>query len=352
MAEVSDVDSELASLDDATLLARASSEEDDELYWQLVRELHSRGTREICVGAIALCRGGPDDRTTGADVLGQLGFRQEYPFTEESLPILISLVDDSDDSVIDSAIAALGHLGDERGIDSVLGAAGHVAAEVRFSVASALPSLLGAGPFLPDDPAVAALIKLTTDPDSDVRDWATFGLGTQTNTDGEQVRAALLDRLSDSDVNTREEAMVGLAKRRDGRVLPYVLRALEDGEHTGLVLESASFLSAADLLPALRKIDSSDCAHSERLAMAIRRCDPTQQAAEVRAIKDLLASAAAVLPGVEVTLSCDLFGDGDVAVNVGSGSRVATYDFDRLLERAGGSVAEAVERIAEDNGTK
>ena len=49
----------------------------------------------------------------------------------------------------------------------------------------------------------------------DLRDWATFGLGVQGSSDSFAIRDALLERLSDADQDVREEAMVGLGKRKN-----------------------------------------------------------------------------------------------------------------------------------------
>ena len=140
--------------------------------------------------------GDPVGRAVAADVLGQLGFEEGYPYRDRSVPILVERVLDDEVSVIGCAIAALGHLGDAMGLPAVVGAASHAEGVVRFEVAVALPSLLGVGPVDPSTPGVAALISLMCDDDPDVRDWATFGLGTQVATDSAEVRDALADRLA------------------------------------------------------------------------------------------------------------------------------------------------------------
>ena len=79
---------------------------------------------------------------------------------------------------------------------------------VRLGVASSMPSLTGDEP---DEPGIAVLIALSRDSDADVRDWATFGLGTQTNAHSPAIRAALWTSSHDAHRETRQEGAVGLA---------------------------------------------------------------------------------------------------------------------------------------------
>ena len=79
-----------------------------------VRVLHSRSDRAVFEQAASLCFGRePLARALGADVLAQLGTHagiQEYPFANESSPVLVSLLRDNDNRIIASALYALGHL--------------------------------------------------------------------------------------------------------------------------------------------------------------------------------------------------------------------------------------------------
>jgi HEAT repeat protein len=131
----------------------------------------------------------------------------------------------------------------------------HLDQDVRLSVATGL-----GGHDAPE--AIGALIELTRDSDDEVRDWATFSLGTQCDADGENIRTALLDRVSDSFLDVREEAIAGLCKRKDPRGASAILKFLEAEPLTELVAE------AADQLLGLGK-DAPDW-DSEQYAAAIR----------------------------------------------------------------------------------
>src|SRR5687768_18575105 len=90
-----------------------------------------------------------------------------------------------------------------------------------------------------------------SDADEDVRNWATFGLGSMIDDDSPQIREALLARISDAHDETRGEALVGLALRQDPRVLEPLLRALRADTVGSLAVEATRDLGAAELLTAL-----------------------------------------------------------------------------------------------------
>ena len=142
-------------------------------------------------------------RALGADLLGQ-ATTVEVNLGERAGQIFLPQLEvERDPEVIGSIITALGHLGDKEAIGAVSAHANDADEDVRFSVAYTLP-ILG----LTDD-SLATLRELSRDPDSDVRDWATFGLA-QSDTDDADTREALFARIDDSDADTRAEAMYGL----------------------------------------------------------------------------------------------------------------------------------------------
>jgi HEAT repeat protein len=77
-----------------------------------------------------------------------------------------------------------------------------------------------------DPGAVAALMELTADEEPEVRDWATFALGTLVAQDTPELRDALAGRLADEDADTRVEAVHGLAMRGDLRAAEPALELL------------------------------------------------------------------------------------------------------------------------------
>jgi HEAT repeat protein len=234
------------------LLARAAAMDCEAAErWDIVAGVHRRTDRPAFEAARALaCSADRAERVLGLDILGQIGYPQNRPWAAETLPVLIAACDDRRPDVLDSAITALGHLADPRGLAAVLHHAAHPDDEVRFAVAAALPALAGDPPA---DAAVAALIQLSADPDPEIRDWATFGLGSQLEADSPPLRQALAARLDDPDGDTAGEALLGLAQRRDPLALPILLSRLEDSPGN-LIVEAAAALGSPAALPALHRL--------------------------------------------------------------------------------------------------
>lgn len=330
-------------IDDSSLFALALCEDDEERYWLLVVELHRRGSAVIFeLASTALNSADPMERATGAHILGQLGFDTGHPYRERSVPKLVERVlNDDESSVVESAITALGHLGDPRGLSAVVGAANHPTDTIRLSVAMALPKMLGEDSVKPDAPGVAALISLMRDEDFVVRDWATFGLGTQTAADSPEVRAGLADRLADADEVVRREALLGLARRRDDRAVSAALLVLRDEnadvDSVAGAIGAAAYVHSARLLPGLRGRVGPSLVDSSALARALRHCDPEERAAEIAVLAELMSEIEEVAPWAHLEISSSILqrDDGGVQIGYQSGSQAMNYDLEALWERAG-----------------
>jgi len=254
------------------LLHTALTQEDEELVWDAIGVLHLRGSPDTLEAARQLCASqDANDRRVGADILGQLG-KEENKFHEESVTILLDLLErEQDPDVLNSAAVALGHRKDPRAIEPLIRLKNHPHEDVRFGV------VLG---FLTqeDERAINTLIELSTNSDSDVRDWATFGIGSMIETDTPAIRAALMARITDEDGDTRGEAIVGLARRHDERVVEPLLAELEAGWDGRLLLEAATEIADPRLYPVLARLqeewdDDKDWPYSA-LKEAIAACRP------------------------------------------------------------------------------
>ncbi|HYI01789.1 HEAT repeat domain-containing protein [Hyalangium sp.] len=221
---------------------------EDEPAWEAVRALQGRPTLEVLDAARRLCLSSePRERSRGADILAQLGAAQHL-FVEERLTSLLELLaTEQVPSVLHSATVALGHVGDVRAVPALVRHKAHSDAGVRYGVAFGLLGLKH-----PD--ALSALIELSADEDEEVRDWAAFGLGSQTDTDTPELREALFRRTEDPHDDTRGEAILGLALRHDPRAVELVARELLRGYAGPLYLEAAAELADPSLVPMLRAL--------------------------------------------------------------------------------------------------
>ncbi len=223
------------------------SQRNDDATNSLATVHYRGGPEEFAAGLELLNSTDPHERSAGADVLAQLGW-QDQTFLEESIDALLVALRDPDDSVVQSVIYSLGHRASPRAIEPVLAFVEHPSAEFRYAAVHGL---------MPHDTPVVveALAKLSRDPDRGVRDWATFTLGSQFESDSEALRAALRDRLNDPDPEIRGEAVLGLARRRDARISVAIQRELEGEFHGDWAAEAAGLLGDPRFLPALRALE-------------------------------------------------------------------------------------------------
>jgi HEAT repeat protein len=235
--------------------------------------LHFRGGQtEFEIGKRLAGSGNPEDRSIGADILGQLGW-SDRTFLDEIVNILIQLLYDPDPYVIYCAAFGLGHRGDSRAIPHLIKLTGHEDPFVRYGVAF---GLIGHD----DERAISSLIQLSRDSDHDTRNWAMFGLGSQTEMDSPAIREALIDGLADPDPEIRGEALVGLARRKDPMCLDALLKEWELDTISILSLEAAEHLAEPKLVPYLKKFQltlnlAEDKSFENQLGRAMSACQPS-----------------------------------------------------------------------------
>jgi HEAT repeat protein len=134
--------------------------------------------------------------------------------------LLLVVVGEDSAKVLGSIGFACGHLHEPGCIEALLHLKQHRDADVRYAIVHALSGH-------EDGRAIQALIELSSDDDKDIRNWATFGIGSQIETDTAEIKNALFSRLQEEDAEIRGEALVGLARRQDERVVAPLLKELE-----------------------------------------------------------------------------------------------------------------------------
>jgi HEAT repeats len=234
-------------------------------YWTHVRALRFRSGKEVFEEAVGLCSHSDAlSRAAGADILAQLGVRDGvFPFADESEGPLVGLLEDTKPRVIASALYALGHLG--RGEPAQLAPfSKHASEDVRHALAFAMGGRT-------DTISTATLIALSTDVDSDTRDWATFALGALTEEDSPTIRDALAARLANQDDDVRAEAIAGLAQRRDERAVQPLIHELSHPDVGAILIEAAGAMPRPDFIPYL---DALHTAHpgDQAIDEALKRC--------------------------------------------------------------------------------
>jgi len=233
--------------DTSELVRVALTADDEQTSWDAVMILHYRGSAtELAVAQDLAKAPDPKRRELAADILGQLGW-DERTFLSESVDTLILLLGDSTPSVAAHAATALGHRRDPRAIPHLLKQITNAAAEIRLGVVHGLSCH-------DDVEAVQALMILSSDGDRDVRNWATFGLGSLTGLDTPGLRDTLIARTSDDDAEIRGEALLGLARRHDLRALDLLRAELQRPFEGDWSLEAAELFAEPSLYPLLKEI--------------------------------------------------------------------------------------------------
>jgi len=215
---------------------------DDDLPWKAVHKLRSIGTNEVFDRAAEWCGSANNlQRARGADILAQIGWNAAPAiakfYRDRAFGIIVRLLEGENEiQPMTSALYALGHIRHPDAMPAIVGFAPHPDCNVRYAVACALGSYA-------DDPiAIKALIVLMKDDDNETRDWATFGLGAQGDADNDQIREALAERLIDEDPDVHFEAVIGLGRRRDRRVVGHLKSILHDDPENSAGLEAAAML--------------------------------------------------------------------------------------------------------------
>jgi HEAT repeat protein len=239
--------------------AVVDGEDDDQwaAYDATRRALHQRPSRETWELVAGLAESGDAiERAVVPDVLRYLG-GDEHPFIEDSLSLFRRMLKVETDILVihDVGVAFVDLHRPDAARELMAPFATHASASVRIAVVHALE-------FTTHADGIRTLIALSADDDGNVRNWATFFLGTREPDDpvfaDPKVIEALHARIDDPHEETRAEAIVGLARRRDKRALPPLLRALSTDPAFDHYFEAAHLLASPALLPALEALQNND----------------------------------------------------------------------------------------------
>jgi HEAT repeat protein len=224
--------------------------------WHFVYLLQCRGEREVLDQSLILIQNSnPEEKQLGIHILGQLGIPNRA-FPDECLTNLVGLLENEfDPQILRDICIALGHLNDPQSIEPQLKFCLHPNWEVRYGVVHGLSGH-------DDERAISALISLSSDVNPQIRNWATFGLGSLIDIDTPEIRSVLYQRFITENVENDEtaeiygEALVGLANRQDERILPQLIEELMSELVSRLAIEAAEAFADERLYPALLKLEA------------------------------------------------------------------------------------------------
>lgn len=257
------------------------AERDDDAYWYPMAALQHR-LPKIWDKVVNLINS-PDvkSRDTAATILGQGWVGKKFA-SERCVELLLQmLAQERSTPILAAVIFALGQLSDPRAVQPLVQLHSHADAHIRYSVVCSLCGFEASE-------AVAALIERSSDEDREVRNWATFGLGSMIDTDTLAIRKALSARLQEADDEIRGEALVGLARRGDIRSASALLNELNAGdvemlkhwilidEAAEAVVEHALISGTMEWLPVLAKLHALDIGEQDQVQRAIQQCSPQQ----------------------------------------------------------------------------
>jgi HEAT repeat protein len=261
------------------LITEALSAKDDDAAWEPAGAFWYRPASQVMKAAKQLFRSDdPKRRQLAARILAQGIFIPDRVAPDQSLKLLLpQLAREQDPEVLSDIGHALGEIADPRAVAPLVKLKNHPDARVRYGV------VLGLGGHEAAQ-AITALIELTRDKDTKVRDWATFELGQMIDTDTPEIRASLWARVTDEDDETRGEALIGLAQRGDPRIVEPILQELARSEEEEVVGQLAFDAAVAAgeqlgdprLYPALLRLLNFAGSEDEReeVEQALGKCAP------------------------------------------------------------------------------
>lgn len=235
---------------DDKLLSRLINNKTDKSRWDNISALRKRPSQELFAKCVELTKSNnPKIRIIGIDILAQLGLPPR-PFLKKSLKIYFDLFEvETDPDVLMSLLYAIGHNNDKLDEEQIEKICSFINKENSLVKEGLVSSLLG----IDNLTAIETIIKLSSDKLNHVRNWATFGLGTQIERNNKTIRAALWERVNDKHQETKLEAIVGLAKRKDKRVNDIIRREIISGEYGTLLFEAIIEIQDKEFLALLKQ---------------------------------------------------------------------------------------------------
>ena len=218
-------------------------------FWDNIHELRRRPNAEVYEMAYKLANSKNEKEIRiGVYVLAQFGTDPRIN-QKETVDLFFKLLNKHQSpKIIEAVLASISHNNEiltEEQIKHLVTFESHTYSDVRFSLTLALSCL-------ENNTAIKTLINLSKDKYASIRNWATFGLGSQIIMNNELIINSLWDRINDKDKETRFEAIAGLSKRKDSRIKAILIEELDKiDNHGSIILESIEDLNDKEFISLL-----------------------------------------------------------------------------------------------------
>jgi HEAT repeat protein len=234
---------------DDKLLFRLCNNKTDKTQWDTIRILRCRPSTELFNKCKEFTKSDdPKIRKIGIDILAQLGLATR-PFQRQTLKLYFELLKvEKDPEVLMYLLFSIGHNNDKltkEQIEIICSFSNYENKMVKEGLVSALG-------FIDNLEVIEVLINLSNDKSNYIRNWATFYIG-QGARNNKNIREALWQRVNDKHQETKLEAISGLAKRKDKRVVEVIKRELLEGEYGTLLFEAIVETGDKQFLPLLQQ---------------------------------------------------------------------------------------------------
>lgn len=234
---------------DEKLIFKAIHNKTETSYWENIHALRIRPSEALfqqCLQLISF--GNQKEKRVGIDILAQLGLGHR-PYLKETLALYFNLLEnEQDELILNQVLFGIGHNNQNLNAEQIE----KICAIYQKGSSLVYEGLIFALGFIDTPKTIEILIQLSTDKKPNNRDWATFYLG-QSKRNNKKIREALWNRVRDRHYNTRLEAIMELAKRKDKSIINIIQTELIKGRSTAGLFDAIVDLKDTQFLPLLLK---------------------------------------------------------------------------------------------------
>ena len=234
---------------DEKLISRLINYKTDKSRWETIRILRSRPSQDLFEKCVELINSNDQNKKiVGIKILTQLGIPPR-PFLKETINIFFNLLkSEKNVDVLFSIFFGISHNNSDLNKEQIDLICSFENTE-NILIKKSLVAALG---FIEDEKTIDVLIKFSKDKANHIRNWATFYIG-QSDFDNENIREALWNRVNDKHQETRMEAITGLAKRKDDRIIEVIKQEIIKDDFGSLLFEAISETENKDFIPILQQ---------------------------------------------------------------------------------------------------